>query len=338
MAHHVLDQALADVAMTGVFYAVSELDAPWGIAMPPLPGTVVFHLVTSGELVLEVDGEVAHLTAGDLVLVPTGAGHTILDAPGSPATPLFDLPRVEVGERYERIRVSGPGERCDLVCGAVGFSGVGVARLLASLPPVLRAGGGEDAEWMRATFELIGAESRRPRPGSDVVTARLADVLVVRAVRAWLDSDDHADGQGGGRGWVAGVRDPQVGRALAAFHAAPAEGWTLASLAAEAGMSRSAFAERFRDTLGEPAMSYVTGWRMDLAARLVREHSLPLARIAARVGYQSEAAFNRAFRRVHGTTPGAYARRDHVGEMLAVATRAATPPPALADASPAAGG
>lgn len=307
MERDVLTETLTDFGMNGVFYAVSELGAPWGIEIPPLPGTVVFHLVTAGELVLEVDGESMRMRAGDMALVPTGAGHVILDAPGSAAVPLFDLPRVELGERHERLHIPGPGATCELVCGAVSFSGLAVARLLRSLPPVLPAGTGTDAEWMRAAFDVIGAESRHPRPGSDVVTARLADILVVQVVRSWLETGEQE------RGWVAGLRDPQVGRALAAFHAEPGAPWTLASLAAEAGMSRSAFADRFRDTLDEPAMGYVTAWRMDLAARLVRERGLPLVRVAERVGYRSEAAFNRAFRRAHGMTPGAFARRDAGG-------------------------
>ena len=303
MERDVLSETLTDFGMSGVFYAVSELAAPWGIEIPPLPGTIVFHLVTEGELVLDVDGETTRMTAGDIVLVPNGTGHAVLDAPGSHVTPLFDLPRVETGERYERLRISGPGPRTELVCGAVAFTGIGVARLVRSLPPVLPAGRGEDTAWMRAAFAVIGAESRQPRPGSDVVTARLADILVVQVVRSWLESGAPD------RGWVAGLRDPLLGRALASFHAEPGAPWTLASLAAEAGMSRSAFAARFRDRLGEPPMTYVTAWRMDVAARLAREEQLPLARVAERVGYQSEAAFNRAFRRAHRVTPGVYARR-----------------------------
>ncbi|MFC7494002.1 MULTISPECIES: AraC family transcriptional regulator [unclassified Nocardioides] len=311
MDRDVLTETLTDFGMSGVFYAVSELGAPWGIEIPPLPGTIVFHLVTDGELVLEVDGETTRMTSGDIALVPHGTGHAILDAPGSEATPLFDLPRDEVGERYERLRIPGPGPRAEVVCGAVSFTGLGVARLIRSLPAVLPARRDEDTAWMRAAFEVIGAESQHPRPGSDVVTARLADILVVQVVRSWLESGEHD------RGWVAGLRDPLVGSALASFHAEPGAPWTLASLAAEAGMSRSAFAARFRDLLGEPPMSYATAWRMDVAARLVREDDLPLARVAERVGYRSEAAFNRAFRRAHGVTPGAFARRgpaflDHV--------------------------
>ncbi|HEX6150216.1 AraC family transcriptional regulator [Nocardioides sp.] len=304
MDHDVLTETLHDFGMTGVFYAVSELAAPWGIEMPAMPGTLVFHLVTRGELVLEVEGETTPMVAGDVVLVPHGTGHAILDSPGSATTPLFDLPREELSERHERIRVPGPGPVTGLVCGAVSFTGLGVARLIRGLPPVLPAGRGDEAAWVRAAFDVIGAESRSPRPGSDVVTARLADILVVHAVRDWLESRTPD------RGWVTGLRDPQLGRALAAFHSEPGAPWSLESLARKAGMSRSAFAARFSDLIGEPPMAYVTTWRMDVAARLVREERLPLARVAERVGYRSEAAFNRAFRRAHGETPGTFARRD----------------------------
>jgi AraC-like DNA-binding protein len=221
--------------------------------------------------------------------------------------PLFDLPREELGDRYERVYLPGPGETSVLLCGAVRFSGIGVARLVEALPPTLVAAP-DDAEWMRAAFGLIADESHNPRPGSDLVTARLADVLVVQAIRAWLESATPE------RGWVAGLRDPQLGRALASFHAEPDQAWGLESLARVAGTSRSGFAARFTELMGEPAMTYVTAWRMALAARLVREERLPLSRVAERVGYRSEAAFNRAFRRAHGMTPGVFARREDVFE------------------------
>ncbi|NHC16187.1 AraC family transcriptional regulator [Motilibacter deserti] len=317
MEPDVLDRALQEFGMTGVFYAVSDVPAPWGIALPPMPGTMVFHLLTRGEAVIEVEGEWVAVRPGDLLLVPHGTGHTILDAPGRVPVPLFDLPRVEQTDRYERISLPGDGARTELVCGAVSFTGLGVERLVRSLPPVLLVGRDEDSAWQRAALDVIAAESRHPRPGSDLMTARLADVLVVQAVRSWLESTVPD------RGWVAGLRDPSLGRALAAFHAEPAAQWTLESLAGEAGLSRSAFAARFTSVMGETAMGYVTSWRMDLAARLVREQSLSLSRIAERVGYRSEAAFNRAFRRAHGVTPGAYARQDntfHVpAEVLAPA-------------------
>lgn len=297
-----LDRTLADLGMSGVFYAVSELGAPWGIAMPPMPGTMVFHLVTQGEARVRVGEDDVALRPGTVLLVPHGEGHGIASAADAPLTPLFDLPRTELGERYERIVLPGPGEVTELVCGAVTFSGLAAARLVRSLPPVVEVGDGLDRAWVTAAFDLIGKETRHGAPGSDAVTSRLADVLVIQAVRAWLRREP-------GTGWVAALRDPRLGAALDAVHADPAAPWSLASLAEHAHLSRSAFAARFTELVGEPPMAYVTAWRMDLAARLVRETDLSLARVAERVGYRSEASFNRAFRRAHGLTPGAFARR-----------------------------
>ncbi len=297
-----LDRTLGDLGMSGVFYAVSELASPWGIAMPPLPGTMVFHLVTRGSAEVVVGDRRAAVTPGTVLLVPHGQGHAITDGTDPEPTPLFDLPRVETGDRYERIVLPGPGEVTELVCGAVRFSGLAAARLVRSLPPVLEVSEGLDPGWVKAAFALLAAESLAGQPGTDAVTARVADVLVIQAVRAWLRGSPTT-------GWVAALRDPRLGAALDAVHADAAAPWTLASLAAHAHLSRSAFAARFADLVGEPPMAYVTAWRMDLAARLVRETDWSLARVAERVGYRSEAAFNRAFRRAHGVTPGAFARR-----------------------------
>lgn len=302
MGDDLLSATLADFGMSGVFYCTSDLSAPWGIELPALPRTVMFHLLTQGDAVVEVDGTRTTMSAGDLLLVPHGTGHAITSPDGPPATPLFDLPREELTDRYERLRIDGGGPPAGLVCGAVRFTDLAVGRLMASLPSVLGTDRDEDGTWLRDTVGVMTAEAHHPRPGSDVVTARLADVLVVRAVRGWLAREEPS------RGWVAAVRDPQIGRALAAFHADPSHPWGLAGLAAEAAMSRSAFAARFSQLMGEPPMGYVTSWRMDLAARLVREGDLSLAGVAVRVGYRSEAAFNRAFRRAHDMAPGAWRR------------------------------
>ena len=269
-----LTEALTGLGMTGVFYASSELAAPWGIDMPPMPSTMVFHLVTSGSAVVEVDGTVTTLRPGQVVLVPHGTGHTILDEPGSATTPLFDLPREELTDRYERVRVPGPGPRTDLVCGAVSFTGLTATRLVRALPPVLMVDRGAEQSSAFA-FDLIADESRSPRPGSDVITARLADVLVVQAVRSWLESDAPA------RGWVAAIRDEAVGAALSSFHEEPSEPWGLDALARTAGLSRSAFCARFTHLMGEPPITYTTAWRMDLAARLVVDGA-PLSQVAQR--------------------------------------------------------
>lgn len=308
MSDDVLTATLAHFGMDGVFYCVSEMNEPWGTLLPPMPGTVMFHLLTEGRAVVDIDGDRIDLAVGDLLLIPHGAGHTIRSSGDAPATPLFDHPRIEVADNYERIRIDGEGASATLICGALAFTDLAVGRMMASLPSVLRAEQGTG--WLRAVLDVMADECRSPAAGSAVVTARLADVLVVHTVRAWLE---RADPQ---RGWVAGVRDPHLGRALTAFHTDPARRWDLPALAAEAGLSRTAFAARFSEMLGESPMAYVTSWRMDLAAALLEEGELTAARVAARVGYTSEAAFSRAFRRLKGTTPGRWRRISPLESIL----------------------
>jgi len=313
---------LGDLEMTGVFYSTGRFSAPWGIALPPLPRTVMFHLLLAGDAVVQVDGTTHRMTPGDLLIVPHGTGHEILSGPDAEPVSLWDVRRTAQGDRYERLVIEGGGQAARLVCGAVAFTDPGVGRLLASLPAALhaaRAGEHDDAgdgsadaadgRWLRAAIEAIGRESLDPRPGTDVVTARLADVVLVHAIRAWLESDEPASG------WVAALRDPVLGPVLRAVHAEPARPWTLGSLAAEARLSRSTFAERFAAVVGEPPMSYVAGWRLDLAARRLREPGVTVAAVAREVGYDSGPGFHRAFVRRHGTTPGAWQRTTPVRRL-----------------------
>ncbi|GAA1733984.1 AraC family transcriptional regulator [Isoptericola hypogeus] len=294
---------LGDLEMAGVFCSTGRFSEPWGIALPALPGILMYHLLLTGRAVVDVDGQTYDLAPGDLVLVPHGTGHRITGGPDDPASGLWEVERTVVAERYEQLRIDGGGRPATLICGAVGFADPGVGRLLASLPPVLRApqeAQGPERGWVRAVVEAIGHEARHPRPGTDVVTARLADVVLVHAIRGWLESDEPASG------WLAALRDPALGPVLRAVHADPAAPWTLGSLAAEARASRSVFAERFAAVVGEPPMTYVAGHRMDVAARLLREPGASVAAVARRVGYESGPGFHRAFVRRHGTTPGAW--------------------------------
>ncbi|MEL7975208.1 AraC family transcriptional regulator [Isoptericola sp. F-RaC21] len=300
-------EVLGGLEMDAVFCSTGRFSEPWGIEMPALPGVLMFHLLLDGRAVVEVEGGRHDLGPGDLVLVPHGAGHRITGAGDDPATGLWDVDRTVVADRYERLRIDGGGRPATLVCGAVGFTDPGVGRLLASLPAVLRApdavesdedgGAGPDGGWLRAVVAAIDHEVRHPRPGTDVVTARLADVLLVHVVRRWLEAEEPASG------WIAALRDPALGPVLRAVHAEPRRPWTLASLAAVARLSRSAFAERFACTVGEPPMTYVAG---DDAARLLREPDASVERVARQVGYDSVPGFHRAFVRRHGVTPGAW--------------------------------
>jgi AraC-like DNA-binding protein len=161
-----------------------------------------------------------------------------------------------------------------------------------------------EQEWLRSTLRFIGAEARELRMGGETVITRLADILVIQAIRSWIASAPAARS-----GWLGALRDPQIGRAIALVHRDPARAWTLAALARSAAMSRSAFAARFTTLMGEPAMRYVTRCQMNAAAAWLEQEDLPLGELTRRLGYQSEAAFSRAFKRCLGVAPGSLRRR-----------------------------
>jgi AraC-like DNA-binding protein len=299
-----LGEALHFLRMSGTFYCRSELGAPWGLDLPALPETLMLHVVAAGRCWLEVPQQGWRvLERGDLALVPHGRGHRLASEPGALAADLFDLPREPVGERYELLRHGAAGgEPTVLVCAAVRVQEHAARQLAALLPSaiVVEAGPGTQGEWLRSTLDLMAAEARAMRPGGETIVTRLADVLVVQAIRHWMARDPGAQ-----RGWLGALQDPQVGRAIAQIHRDPARAWTLEELAAQAAMSRSAFAARFTQLVGMPAMQYLTHWRMGLAMASLRQRDEAIAPLAARLGYQSEAAFSRAFKRFAGVAPSA---------------------------------
>lgn len=302
-----LGEALHFLRMSGVLYSRPDFTAPWGLELPPLPEDMMFHVVLSGRCWLEVDGaEPSALQAGDFALVPHGEGHRLLSEPGVAAANLFDLPREQVSERYEVFRHGGGGAITTMVCGVVRFDDPAAQQLVRLLPGIIRieASRSPEMDWIQSTLRYMAAEARELQPGGETVITRLADILVIQAIRSWIAQDPAAR-----KGWLGALRDKQVGRAISLIHHDPARAWTVASLAAEVAMSRSAFAARFRELVGEPAMHYLASWRMHVALTWLRENDAPLGDLASRLGYQSEAAFSRAFKRFNGVAPGA-ARRN----------------------------
>lgn len=301
-----LGETLQLLRLSGTLYCRAELSAPWGIDLPAFEGCMMFHIVTAGSCLLEVEGdEPRKLRQGALALIPHGLGHRIRSGADASLSPLFDIPVEEISERYEVMRHGGGGAHTQLTCGVLRFDHIAAQRLIALLPQVLLVDGlDDDADgWLHSTLRFITREASTLRPGAETVITRLADILVIQAIRAWINSAPEAD-----RGWLAALRDEQVGRALAQIHRAPEREWSLASLAEVACMSRSAFSARFTELVGEPAMRYLTHWRLQLARIQILQGEEPLSFLALRVGYQSEAAFCRAFKREFGVSPGSLRR------------------------------
>jgi AraC-like DNA-binding protein len=296
-----LGEALHLLRMSGVVYCRSEFTAPWGLELPPMPDCLMFHAVTSGRCWLVVEGDSRLLERGDFAIVPHGTGHLLSSEPGVSAARLFDLPREDVAPRYELLRHGGGGPATTAICGAVRFDHPVAQQLVRLLPPILAVdgAGSTHSELMHSVLRLLSAEARDLRPGGEAVITRLADILVIQAIRSWIERDPAARS-----GWLGALQDRQVGRALMAVHSDPAREWTVASLAADVAMSRSAFAARFAQLVGEPPMRYVARWRMQVAASLLAEGGGSVAELGQRLGYESEAAFSRAFKRIVGRSPG----------------------------------
>ncbi len=296
-----LAEALQFLRMDGMFYCPSELTSPWGIEMPHLPDSIWFHVVTSGTLRLVDKTGVEHVCRqGDVVVLPHGAGHRAFDHPDSPTPVVFDLPHEYISRQYAILRHGGGGEATNVICGVVRF-GHPVARALVELlPEIIRIDPSSQSEWqwLPSLLSMMASETRKIRPGGEAVVTRLCDILVIQAIRSWIENDPAAM-----TGWLGALRDPAIGRAIAMIHREPERDWTVASLAAEVAMSRSGFSARFSELVGQSAMQYVTSWRMNLAVDLLREEQLSIAVVAAKLGYQSEAAFSRAFKRVTGEPP-----------------------------------
>lgn len=293
--------------MTASVSARCVLRGPWGIDLPPLADCMMLHVVTAGSCRIEVPGQQPRvLREGSVSLVPHGAGHRMRSAPEVACVPLFDLPIQRITERYETLELGeeGSDDETHVVCVVVRCEQLTAERLASQLPALLlveswRQGDG-DAEWMHQTLRFLAHEARSSRPGGETIITRLADILIVQVIRAWLAGE----AAGEASGWLAALRDDQIGRSLAAIHGTPERPWTLETLAREASMSRSSFASRFVELVGETPLRYLAHWRLQVARQRLRDGDESVAEVARAVGYGSEPAFGRAYKRAFGISPG----------------------------------
>lgn len=316
----VLSEVLRTVRLTGATFFSAEFRAPWGFTSPPIDTVaktlqdpdahlVLFHLVLEGRATARVEGAAdITLKAGDIVAFPQGHAHRVWQ--GQPGRWYDTAPAVRraLGGELRVTRTGGMGDVTRFVCGYFRCDRWASEVVLAGLPPMLivsvRDGGRPG--WLEDAIQFLAAEATSDHAGRSALLTKLSEALFVETLRRWMVSLPAEY-----TGWLAGARDDVVGRALALLHRQPSRRWTLDALARDAGASRSTLTERFAHYLHQPPMTYLARWRLQLGAHLLATTRQSVLEVAGRVGYESEAAFNRAFRREYGLPPGRYRRAGH---------------------------
>jgi AraC family transcriptional regulator, alkane utilization regulator len=320
-----LSEVLGAIRLTGAIFLDMELRAQWSyltaparkiaeVLMPAADHVIPFHLLTEGKCYAQLadDHSPVELHAGDIILFPAGDRHVLATASNAG----LHLKPIEItGESLNKLLKRGDvaafrkgrsGDTTRIVCGFLACDRQLAEPLLRSLPRLLKVSmrDGGTAAWVHSSIQFSVAHSGSSSPGSAVVLARLSEVLFAEAIRRYMNElpEDRS-------GWLAGLRDRYVGRALTLLHEKPAHAWTLDELASKAGLSRSALGKRFNELIGAPPMQYLARWRTSLAATQLRETGVSVLRVATDVGYESEAAFNRAFKREFGLPPAAWRKQ-----------------------------
>jgi AraC-like DNA-binding protein len=306
-----IDNLLHSIRFRSSAYYRPELRAPWGFSIDVRGPT--FHIVSHGECWIEVNGvaKPVQLSAGDFVVLPRSDSHIVRDFPTTPVVDYFDFLKGRATDRQGAFSAGGEGSVTRLVCGGMQSENGAANPLLAVLPPLIhfKKGGEDGATGLRVTVSHVFEELGSGRSGSAAVVTRLSDILFMQAVRAYLDENiDTAES-----GWLAALRDQQIGRALVLLHDKPHLPWTVAELADRVALSRSAFADKFTKLVGETPLRYLTRLRLNVATVRLRSSNDKLSVIAAAAGYDSVPAFAKAFKRHLGVTPGEYRRSRQKG-------------------------
>jgi AraC-like DNA-binding protein len=324
----VLSDVLETVRLDGAMYYNGEFSAPWCVRTPRSSmlapylsdgrrHVIIFHLLTEGQGYARLEGEdqAVSLSAGDIVIVPHGDPHILGNGPSvTPMDNSRELERV-LSLGLKLCRMGGGGELTKFICGYMACEPQLSSVFLGALPPLIKVNirNGPAGQWLENSLRYSVDNSDASGPGGKAVLAKLSEVLFVETLRRYIELLPREE-----TGWLAGVRDPDIGKALALLHQKPAHPWTIASLGSEIGVSRSVLAERFRRYLAESPMAYLAHWRLQLGAQLLKTTSRSVADIAAEVGYESEPSFNRAFKRQFSLPPARFRSEMRAARRTAV--------------------
>ena len=300
-------EILSGFKLNRALFFSAELSAPWGVDSPPIRQLLIYHFVVEGKAVATLqDGQTIALEPGDIVIFPHGDPHRMSSVEGTASAWHESALLTKLKTRdLSPVRLGGGGAKTRFVCGFMSFDTHVSGHLLGGLPEVFKVNIHTDrsGHWLRNSILHLVDEAASGRAGSEAMLTKLSEVLFVDVVRRYVASMPEQQA-----GWLAGARDPIVGRSLSLLHSRVDHPWTIADLASEVGLSRSSLVERFTRYLAQPPMTYLTRWRLQLAARALQSTLRGVAEIAADVGYESEAAFNRAFKREYGLPPARYRR------------------------------
>jgi len=311
----VLSEVLKVVKLQGAMFFNGEFSSPWSFCSPPsstmapyvsptAAHVIIYHLLTAGRASARlVDGERIVLEAGDIVIFPHGDAHILENGPPTKALDMAEELERIFSQKLKLSRQGGGGEVTRFVCGFMACEPRLSQVFLSGLPMVFKVSIRDDASgrWLENSIRFSVNEADAYRAGGEAVLAKLSEVLFIETLRAYIARLPAEQ-----TGWLAGARDPEVGKTLALMHRNPAHAWTIAALANEAGVSRSVLAERFRHYLNQAPMAYLTRWRLQLGSQMLISSSHSVAQVAAEVGYESEAAFNRAFKREFECPPARF--------------------------------
>jgi AraC family transcriptional regulator, alkane utilization regulator len=304
-----LSDVLSSVHLKGTIYCQSELTAPWGLKFDGMQGHAGFFMVIRGGCYLEMDGVPGAITLapGDLVMSPRCKGYSLRDSLNSAITPLMEVV-ADLPATNKILKFGGGGTLTTLVMGCFQFESGTKNPLICSLPEMLyiKAENLHSEPWLEMTLKFLASETATDKHGSTIAVSRLTDLLFIQAIRAFIGQVKDCPQSSG---WLKAIADPQIGKALALIHEKSAAPWTVASLADAVGMSRSSFASKFNALTKTTPLEYVTSWRMQKAEELLALGEDNLSAIASTVGYQSESAFSKAFKRETGEAPGTFRRR-----------------------------